>query len=200
LKCLKTSAGIVMDRRKQMRRAGNFILGIVAGGLAILCVVSLILAFLVTRPIAQPPREAPPAAGDIVVSLDEAYLTQMATESIQSEEAPINRIAVDVLPGGKLDVILEASVKVVGLELTPAVKTTGFLEVSGGQLRFTLQRIQVGGIGVPLSSLPGRLREPVQALETDFSQQINDSLSQSGLVPVSVTSDGASITVTFKGQ
>jgi hypothetical protein len=186
------------SRRKKMKRGLFFVLGLIVGALGTVLLAALILVFVVTRPMPKTP-ETTAAAGDIVVTVDENYLTRMVTDSMQEQEG-IKEVIVNVQPQAVMEFTFVAQIEVVGLELNPSIKGTGFLQASNQRLEFTLQKIELAGITVPRSSLPAALLEPIEKIEADFSQQINDSLTQSNLTPVGVASDDQSIVVTFKGK
>ena len=183
-----------------MRRGATFAVGIIAGVVVILCVLSLLALFLATRPIPVPVEATEPSTQDLVVSLDEAYLTRIATVSAESDDPVIQRVIVDVKPESRMDITIQALVEVIGLEFSPSIQGVGFLEVNNGQLSFVLQKIQLGGIGVKRSTLPSPLLRSIEEMEASFNEQMNQAFVEGDLTPVGVSSDESSITITFKSQ
>jgi hypothetical protein len=181
-------------------RGKHFLFGVVTGVILTLLGGAIVLAFIVTRPAPAPLEPSPVASGDLVVSISEAYLSTLATDWGHSEEESIQSVAVDVQTDGRLDMIATARFQVLGRSVGVQVRLRGSLAVEEQGLRFALLNISFVGLSVPLDVLPGSLRSMIENLESDFNQDLNSALFESGFVPVGVRTDLSSVEVALKAR
>ena len=181
-------------------KARYFVLGALVGVVGTIVAVAVIMALTITRPL--PPVTTPPSASssDVVVSVDESYLSTAATDLARSEEPAIRRVVADVRPGGRVDMTVVARVTILGVETDVNVTLISWVQVKDGRFQFSLEKIGLGGIGIPLEMLPGSLRAAIQAMEVDANETANSMLAESGLLPASVTTDDSGITVALRAS
>jgi hypothetical protein len=180
--------------------AKSFLLGLLAGIVLAVMAVAIVAVSLMRRPVAGPAKPTPAKDGDIVVSVGESYLSTVATEMARERDESIQSVSVDVQPDGRLDMIVAARVRVVGLETTLQIKLISALQVADQALLFSVQKIQVVGINIPLDALPESLRSAIAEVEVEANQQTKDLLRQNGLVPLGVSSDAARLTVALQAK
>jgi hypothetical protein len=176
----------------------GFVLGAVTGVIATALVVALIGMLLAVRPLPDVVEPSPGGAGDVVVSVREGYLSTLATEMALAEEEHIQQVLVDVRPAGRVDMTVRARVVILGLEMDVNVSMVSSLAVVEDELAFTVHRIGVAGLNIPLDLLPQSLRAALQRMEAMANQEANALLGENDLLPVSVASDESTITITVR--
>lgn len=181
-------------------KARYFLFGLLAGTVLTGAAVALVAVSLMRTPAHSPVEPTPPKDGDILVSVGERYLSTVATEMGRERDESIQSVAVDVQPDGRLDMVVAARVRVLGLETTLQIKLISALQVADQALLFSTQRIQLVGINVPLDALPESLRSAITEVEVETNQQIRDLLRESGLVPLGVSSDAERLTVALQAK
>ncbi len=182
-------------------RARQFLFGVFTGVVLTLLGGAIVLAMFATRPVTRPEQPAEPGAnGDLVVTVEEGYLSALATRWARSEEESIQGIVVDVLPGGRVDTILSVRMRILNMNVGLQMKLASSVAVDEGRLRFSLLNLSFVGMRVPLELLPASLRTRIESMETEMNQRMNSSLLEYGLVPVAVTTDQSSITVQLGAQ
>jgi hypothetical protein len=181
-------------------RGKRFVLGILTGVALTLLVGAILAAIVLTRPV--PDVSVPPSqmTGDIVISLSEGYLDDLATSLARRQEPSIQRVVVDVRPDGRLDITLLAQVNIVGIRLGVQIKPVAVLQAEDGRLRFAVQRISLVGPGISMDMLPGSMREAVSAMESMVNGDANGILTEAGLVPVSVVTGETTLTIGLRAE
>lgn len=181
-------------------RGKGFVVGIFTGVALTLLVGTLLAAIVLTRPV--PDVSVPPSqlTGDVVISVSEAYLSDVATSLARRQEPGIQRIVVDVRPEGRLDLTLLAQVNIVGIRLGVQIKPVALLQEEDGRLRFSVQRISLVGPGISMDMLPGSMQEAVSSMESMVNGDANDMLLQAGLVPVSVVTGDTTLTIGLRAE
>jgi hypothetical protein len=182
-------------------RARQFLSGVFTGVVLTLFCAAIALAILATRPLPRPTQPTEPSAsGDLLVSVEEGYLSALATDWARSEEESIQAIVVDVLPGGRVDTILTVRMRMMNVNVGLQMKLASSVEVDEGWVRFSLLDLSFVGMRVPLELLPVSLRTRIENMETEMNQRMNSSLIEYGLVPLAVSTDQTSITVELGAQ
>ncbi|HNR97328.1 MAG TPA: hypothetical protein PKJ21_07895 [Anaerolineae bacterium] len=171
-----------------MSKIVTFVLGIVSGAAVTLLTLVVVLAIILSRPVAATPVRAEASTSDVVVAIDEKYLSRVATEAMHQQQEAVQSVAVDVLPQAQLSIVITTRFEVIGIELHPSLKLVGFVQVADNLVGFSLQKIELAGISIPRSSLPGPLLGTVQALEVTLSKSINQALADTRLAPTTVSS------------
>ena len=181
-------------------KASSFLTGTVVGVICTALIVTLIGGLLATRPL--PDVAEPPAggAGDVVVSVGEHYLSKLATEMAAAELEDIRQVVVDVRPAGRVDMTVRARVVILGMEMDLNITMLSSLAVTGDDLAFTVHRIGVAGLNIPIDLLPQSLRAALGRMEAMANEEANALLEENDLVPVSVASDDATLTVTVQSR
>jgi hypothetical protein len=177
-----------------------FVWGVLAGVVASAVVLAVAFAVLVTRPVPKLPQPASRLTGDLTVSVQESYLGPIATKLAREQEPMIQTVVVDVQPGARVDMILGLQVKILGQALDLQTRLSNAVQVDGARLRFDLQQIRFVGLDIPLDLLPQSLRTTLETTVADVNDQANRMLTENGLVPLSVTTDDSSITVSLRAQ
>lgn len=181
-------------------RGRDFFLGIIVGIVCTALVVVLIGALLAARPLPEVVEPAPGEAGDVVVSVREEYLSKLATEMARGELEDIRQVVVDVRPAGRVDMTVRARVVILGLEMDLNITMVSSLAVLGDEFAFTVQRIGVAGLNIPLDLLPQSLRSALGRMEAMANQEANALLEENDLLPVSIASDDATLTMTVQAR
>ncbi len=181
-------------------RGKPFVLGIFTGVALTLLVGAILAAIVLTRPV--PDVSVPPSqlTGDVVISVSEAYLSDVATSLARRREPGIQRVVVDVRPEGRLDITLSAQVRIVGIRVGVQIKPVAVLQAEGGRLRFSVERISLLGPGISLDMLPGSLQGAVSSMESMVNGDVNDMLLKAGLVPVSVVTGDTTLTLGLRAE
>lgn len=180
--------------------AKSFLLGVLAGVMATTLVVLLGIAALGGRPLSQLVPGALAPTGDITVSVKEVYLGRLATQLAREQEPMIHSVAVDVQPGGRVDMTVGLNVTLLNQTLNLQARLINMMRVDDARLRFDLQRIEFAGLDIPSDLLPGSLRATLEAMMADVNDRANRMLASSGLVPLGVTTDGSSIAISLQAQ
>jgi hypothetical protein len=181
-------------------RAKHFLLGTLTGVIATAVAVVLIVVLLAMQPLPDVVEPPPGEAGDVVVSVREEYLSKLGTEMARSELEDIRQVLVDVRPAGRVDMTVRARVVILGLEMEINVTMVSSLAVVGDELAFTVHRIGVAGLNIPLDLLPESLRAALRRMEAMANQEANALLKENDLIPVSVASDDTTITITVRSR
>lgn len=181
-------------------RLKYFLLGLL-GGVIVSAVVSVAaVVLLVSRPVPELPKAASASSGDITVSVQEGYLSRIATELAREQEPMIQQVVVDVQPGARVDMTLGVQVTVLGKTLDLQVRLINAVRVADGHLGFDVQKIEFAGLNLPLDLLPQSLRATLETTVADVNDQANRMLEETGLVPLDVTTDGSNITISLRAQ
>jgi hypothetical protein len=176
------------------------ILGVLGGVVASAVVLAAVVAVLVSRPVRGLPQAASPPTGDVTVLIQESYLGRVATELAREQEPMIQTVVVDVQPGARVDMTLGLQVTVLGQTLDLQARLINAVQVEDARLRFDLQKTEFAGLDIPLDSLPQSLSATLQTTITDVNDRANRMLTENGLVPLGVTTDDSSITVSLRAQ
>ena len=179
-------------------KARYLVLGALAGVVGTLVAVAVIMVLTIMRPLPEVATPLSASSSDVVVSTGENYLSTAATDLARSEEPSIQRVVVDVRPEGRVDMTVVARVTILGVETEVNVTLISLVQVKDGRLKFSLERIGLGGFGIPMEMLPGSLRVAIKAMEVDANETANSMLAESGLVPASATTDDSSVTVALR--
>ena len=177
-----------------------FILGVIVGVVGSAVVLAAALAVLGTRPLPAQPQPASPPTGDVTLSIQEGYLGRVATELAREQEPMIQTVVVDVQPGGRVDMTLGLQLTVLGRTLDLQARLVSAVRVADARLWFDLQKIEFAGIDIPLDLLPQSLRTTMETTVADANAQANRMLVDTGLVPLGVTTDDASIAVSLRAR
>jgi hypothetical protein len=181
-------------------KAKYFILGMLAGVVASAVVLAVAVAWLASRPVRQPAQAASSPAGDITVSIQEGYLAKMATKMAQEREPMIQGVAVDIQPGARVDMAVGLQVTMLGMAMDLQAQLVTTARVADGRLLFELQNIGIAGLDIPLDMLPQSMRTQLDTMLADVNDQANQMLVEAGLVPLSVTTDNLSISVSLRAR
>jgi hypothetical protein len=181
-------------------KAKPFLAGILVGVVCTALVAVLVGARLATRPLPDVVEPPPGGAGDVVVSVREEYLSTLATEMVRAELEDIRQVAVDVRPSGRVDMTVRARVVILGLEMDLNITMMSSLAVVGDEFAFTVHRIGVAGLNIPLDLLPQSLRAALGRMEAMANEEVDALLEENDLVPVSVGSDDATLTITVQSR
>jgi uncharacterized protein YpmS len=179
-------------------KARYLVLGALAGVVGTTLAVAVIMVLTIMGPLPEVATPLSASSSDVVVSTGENYLSTAATDLARSEEPSIERVVVDVRPEGRVDMTVVAGVTILGVETDVNVTLISLVQAKDGRLQFSLEKIGLGGIGIPLELLPGSLRAAIKAMEADANETANSMLAESGLVPASATTDDSSITVALR--
>jgi hypothetical protein len=177
-----------------------FILGVLGGVVASAVVLVAAIAVLVSRPVRGLPQAAPAPTGDVTLSVRESYLGTVATELAREQEPMIQTVVVDVQPGARVDMTLGLQLTVLGQTLDLQARLINAVQVEEARLRFDLQKIEFAGIDMPLDLLAQSLSATLQATIADVNDRANRMLAENGLLPLGVTTDDSSITVSLRAQ
>ena len=175
-----------------------FLLGVLGGVIASAVVLVAAVAVLVGRSVPELPKAAPAPAGDIAVTVQEGYLGRLATELARKQEPMIQQVVVDVQPGARVDMTLGLKVTVLGQTLDLQVRLINAVRVEDAHLRFDVQKIEFAGLNIPLDLLPQSLRTTLETTVANVNERANRMLSESGLVPLGVSTDSSSITISLR--
>ena len=179
-------------------KAKYFTLGALVGFVGALLAGAIVMILVSTQPlpeIAQPP---PQSSADVVGTIREEYLSSVVADLARSEEEAIQNAVVDVQSGGRVDMTAVARVTILGMQIDVPLSVVTSIAVVGDRLEFTVHKIGIPGIGIPLDVLPASLRSAIERMETDANEQANELLYDNDLVPVSVTTDDTSITISLQ--
>lgn len=175
-------------------------LGVLLGVLASAVAVAAGVALLARRPLPELPAPSPGPVGDIAIVVQEGYLGKLATELAHEQEPMIQQVVVDVQPEGRVDMILAVQITVLGRALDLQVRLITAVRVDDAHLRFDVQKIEFAGLNIPLDLLPESLRTTLETTVVDVNERANRMLGDSGLVPVGVSTDASSITVSLRSE
>jgi hypothetical protein len=178
----------------------TFLLGTLTGIISTIVILAIVFAVLLTRPVPVASAPAAAAQAEVVLSVDEVYLSNLATGLAQSEDSVIHAIAVDFRPGALVDIAVEGQLQILGIQIAPKAILGGAIEMSDGRLTFLLQKITVVGISIPRGAFIGPLQTAVTAMEEALNQSVRDALDESRLEAVSLTTDEACVTMGFRGK
>jgi len=181
-------------------KAKYFVFGVVAGIVATLVTLAIILTVVGTNPVPEgtPPPSAP--AGDIVVSVSEGYMNALVTDIARSVAPVVQHVTVDIRPNGRMDMNIKARVIILGAETDVQVKLLGLIELDDGRLSFSMQRVSFAGIRIPWDLVPWSLRSAIEAMQASQNERMTKVLEISGFVPVSVTTDEATVSVALRAR
>jgi hypothetical protein len=177
-----------------------FILGVLGGVLACALVLAAAFAVRVSRPSPELPPEASPRTGDVTISIQESYLGRMAAELARVQDPTIGTVLIDVQPAERVDMTVGLEVKVLGQTLDLQARLMSAVRVDNGSLRFDLQQVGFPGLGIPLDLLPESLSATLEKMVADVNDWANRMLAENGLVPLGVTTDDSSITVSLRAR
>jgi hypothetical protein len=175
-------------------------LGVLGGVLACALVLAAAFAVLVSRPVPELPQAASPRAGDVTILIQESYLGRMATELAREQDPMIGTVLVDVQPAEQVDMTVGLQVKVLAQTLDLQARLMSAVRIDNGSLRFDLQQIGFSGLDIPLDVLPGSLQATLEKMVADVNDRANAMLTENGLVPLGVTTDDSSITVSLRAR
>ena len=178
--------------------AKYFLSGLVCGVIAAAVLAAVAVFALVSRPVPELPEAGPAPTGDIAVSVQERYLGTLATELVREQEPMIRQVAVDIQPDARVDMTLGLQVSVLGKALDLQVQLINTVRVDDARLRFDVQKIEFAGLDIPLDLLPKSLRTTLETTVADVNDRANRMLEEGGLVPVGVTTDSSSITISLQ--
>jgi len=171
------------------------LLGVLLGVAIAVAAMGTGLAFLVTRPVPEPVPLPPTSGGDVVLNVSEPFLSAMISDLLRSEEESIRDVTVDVQPEGILDITLAAAVRLLNVPLTLRIQLLNALQLQGQQLQVSLLKINLGGLDIRLDWLPASLQRLITSWADDATRQANEGLRKANLVPVSLSTDDATITL-----
>jgi hypothetical protein len=173
---------------------------LVVGVIGTALVVALVIAALAMQPLPDFKEPPPGDGGDVVISVGEDFLSTLATGMARQQEEAIQQVVVDVRPAGRVDMIIRARVAILGLETDLNITMVSTLAVADDELVFTVHRIGVAGLNIPLDLLPASLRAVLSNMEAMVNQEANTLLRDNDLLPVSVTSDDTTLTIAVKSR
>jgi len=181
-------------------KAKYFVFGVVVGIVATLVALAVILTVVGTNPVSEGTTPPSAPAGDIVVSVSESYMNTLVTDIARSVAPVVQHVTVDIRPNGRMDMNIEARVIILGAETDVQVKLLGLIELDDGRLSFSVQRVNFAGIRIPWDLLPWSLRSAIEAMQASQNERMTKVLEISGFVPVSVTTDEATVSVALRAR
>jgi hypothetical protein len=181
-------------------QARPFLLGFLSGVFCALLVVATVVLIIATRPSAPRLTQPPGAESDITVRVSENYLSQVATAAAHEREESIGEVTVDVQPDNRMDIALAVKLTILGKEIGVNVGVVGSVRADEEGLRFSMDKVQLVGIGIPAELLPASLQAAIQDLQADVNRQVNDQLLGTGLAPVGVATDSSGVTISLRAK
>jgi hypothetical protein len=157
------------------------------GGLLIGLVIGVLATLLGLFVFAPRPQVASPdtgeASGELGISLDDVYLTQILSDAMSSSTLPIqlSNIQAEILPGDQIQLSATTSGQ---FPISAPLVATAQLQLESGQPTIHFVSAQVGGLPLPA------------AITTALEQPINTKLTQTmaNLLPPGSTVTGLSTT------
>jgi len=167
-----------LTSRPKIWGCGGLLIGLLIGVLATL----LGLFALAPRPRAASPEVGMPG-GELGISLDDVYLTQLLSDAMSSSTLPIHlsNIQAEILPGDQIKISATTSGQ---FPISAPLAATAQLRLTSGQPTIHFVSAQVGGLPLPA------------AITTALEQPINTKLAQTmtNLLPSGSTVTGLSTT------
>ena len=137
----------------------QLLLGILIGiALAVVVVVALSFA----RPAPEAVTAPPPAEGELVVTVSEPFLSAFVDDLLRAEEESIEEVVVDVQPGGRVDVYLTVTVRILNMPMTLGIQLVNSVQLQGQELQFSLLSIHLGALDISPEWLPASLQELIK--------------------------------------
>ncbi|MFN8483578.1 MAG: hypothetical protein U0768_11105 [Anaerolineae bacterium] len=136
-------------------------------------------------------------AGDLVMSLSDAYLTRQVQASLPAD-APLDRNAtLSVQAGNKL--VLDGNVKLAlgPIQTGVPAKVSVGIQNNGGQLGLSLDQVQAGPVPIPQQLLPAQVQGAVTDLQTELNRQLSNNAALKGMKLSNVQTTPGHLNVAF---
>ncbi len=178
--------------------------GVVIGILALLCIGATAVATGIVRaPFSAPqtlvqgapallPLSTQADGADMTVTLSERFLNKMVAEGMP-KGGDVSNAQIDLHQGNRADVT--AAVKTGFVTLTPKAAVT--FAVQNGRIVIEVQRVDVGGFGVPNSLIEPQIAQLKQTAERELNQKLAELEKTTGLTLQSLSTTENSMTLVF---
>lgn len=130
---------------------------------------------------------------DVVVTVSERYLNRQLSQNLP-QDGQVSNVFLDLHAGNLANVSATVQVNSM-LRLQP--NATVLLSVSNGRIQITVQKIEVGGFGVPSSFVEPQITELETNAETQLNQQLAELEKSAGLRLTTLSTTENSLTLHF---
>jgi hypothetical protein len=154
---------------------GGVIFGLFGGG-GLLVLASLLAALAAPVPA---PASPPSPAADLRVTLDESFLNRFA------EQPAAGSVTVDVLPGNRVNLVVNSSMEAFGLPVPVQIVGLFELQLNGNTLHVNLIDTQVSGGSIPVDA-SSVFSEDAIVVNQELQMAV-DEISRTLGVPVTLT-------------
>jgi uncharacterized protein YpmS len=176
-------------------RLKYFLFGLAMGIVVSVVAAVVALLMLVSKPLPVAHLASQTVAGDVTVTVQEGYLSEMASEMAKEKDPSVQGVVVDLRPANRLDLTVQTRVSVLGLQMTLGLKVVTSVQVENGRLKLATERLDLAGLGIPVERLPDSITAGLEAAVDEVSDEANRALAKSGFTLLSVTTDEQGITV-----
>ena len=182
-------------------RVRQCLLGFLSCVLPTVLIVTVMLVLLATSPSPPADPSPPSAPGDIEVRVSEDYLSRFASLMARERYSSIHDMELDVQPENQAQIRVSAQVYIGDRPFLLGVAMDTSLAVQAEGLRLSVDSIRVlGGLDIPVESLPGPLRAIIDDVQVAINSEINQLLLANGLVPVGISTDDRTVTVALRAR
>jgi hypothetical protein len=178
-------------------RGRYLLLGIVLGLVLSVLLVGAFVVYAQTRPIIVPQLPEESGVERLRVTVDETLLTDLVAEAARKQDPTMEKVVVDLRPGGWLDIVLGAKVTVAGQTATVQLRLIGALAISSGRLHLSISQMELAGVPISIDLLPAALRDEMDALLNDANELVAEALVETGFQVLSARTDESTLTVSL---
>lgn len=144
-------------------------------------------------PPLQPAATQPSDNADMTVTLSERYLNRTIAQGL-AQGGQVQSAELDIHSGAIVDV---NAVVQVNSQLRLSPKVTMLLEVQNGRIVVTVQKVDVGGFGVPNSLIEPQVAQLKETAETNLNAQLANLAASTGLKLQVLSTTENSLTLFF---
>lgn len=145
----------------------------------------------------SPPSQPPPAQtslnADMVLTLSERYVSKLLIQGLPQGGA-VQNAQIDVRENNLADI--QATVRVnESLTVKPTLSLA--LDVQAGRLVIDVQKVDLGGFGIPQSLIEPQIADLKQNTETELNRQLADFQKSTGLKLQALSTTNTGLTLYF---